>query len=1786
MTEFTINSVSARLHQKLREYIEAQYPISHPSLLLERRELLDSQGIISKEPYIEATPVYEPGQSYELMNLPKHCKEAMTYFSEVSPSVGIYKRPYVHQQEALESFLQDEHDLVVATGTGSGKTESFLHPILNALIDEGFNRREQFQTHAVRALILYPMNALVSDQIARLRQLFGDERVSKYFKERFGRHPLFGMYTSRTPYPGERTEEKDKYQLKEIIKYYLDIELNRPRLAMEMKKRGKWIAKNLNTFSSGKRGDWKSRYLTSPDDRELFTRHEMQITPPDILVTNYSMLEYMLMRPIERPIWEKTKQWLAEDEKNKFILVLDEAHMYRGTSGAEVALLIRRLQARLGITRDRLHCILTSASLGKEDDDISAIEFAEQLTGKPKKRSFKLIRGTREKRKPGRIGTADEAYALALLNSEQFTNRIHEYDKLRNNLQSIANRLGWRDVPEVIDDLPSYLYKSLDGFGPLELVIQQISGSAKKFTEIAKLVFPSVDEEIAQKATSHLLMLANAAKVNGRVLLPVRIHLFFKGVSGIYVCTNPKCNVKRTVGKDSILGKMYDSPKLKCTCREEARIYELLTHRKCGTAFIRGYISEKNDNYLWAEKGRGIVGEELTEVHLLVEQPHTKIMEGDNVPQPVWLDIKTGFLTKELPMHSEGYLKLYLPNKQNKKGKIKKKNQAITFDQCPCCMRKVQGTITDLKTKGEQPFANLVREQFLLQPPVRFDKKLPNDGRKVLLFSDGRQKAARLARDIPYEVELDSFRQAILLAAQKLIDQDIEPKLSGGLYCSLLEIMDEHKLYFFDDKDRKSLMNHVQVFKDNFDDDYEELIEDGDIELLPRFKAELLRQLCHPLYSIYTTATGYLEPVKKEMMKIEKKLIDILSKEDIYVLTALFIQEMLDRVAIDSTINFYERVKIRGFGGDDWGVNKGFIPKKLDNILNLYVQSQEEKDLVVDALFRLCAESEMKYYLSPKKLKLIPGIYANWYKCKSCKEINMVVSKNKCVNCLSENVEVLDVNSKILDSEKGFWRSPIKQIITNNTKISNLTVEEHTAQLSQKDPKVAIATTEEYELRFQDIILDDLEGPVDVLSCTTTMEVGVDIGSLTAVGLRNVPPQRENYQQRAGRAGRRGSALSTVVTYAQGGPHDHYYFQQPEKMISGSTRKPIVYIDNKKIAKRHLNAFLIQTYFHEKVSVTGTTSSILSSSLGDTKSFFEGDTPFNYVRFKKWLDDNIVHDFCDYPIIFDLIPDEVVSDNKAKDKSILQLKIDIVKEACNELVSELEKQYEKVKHTLKVLNDEMVEVNPNDKFLDFLFNHGLLPTYAFPQDLCSFYIEGKDERTGKIIVKHRPQLEINRALSEYAPGRQIVVDKKTYRIGGIYVPNPQDPLKPARDLMIDSLPIVTYCESCLFVSLDSIEMTKCAVCGGELKKSPLLRPTGFSPEKGMEVKEGDRDQEFTYAIPPQLPIPISEEKLNLKPYPHSTRLQYANEMNKQLIVMNKGTDNQEGFEICIDCGAIWPTGEKENKALHDVPYRLKTHIGQKEARCRGSIRKVFLGNIFNSDLLLLRMSFDEKIDFHPGNRWVHDGLKTIGEALVLAASRVLDIDYNELLAGYRILPLEQKDSQGLYQADVYLFDTLSGGAGYSHIAGEMLPDIIETARGILESCENHCETSCYKCLRHYSNQFYHSQLNRFVALELLDYVVKGELKKLTLQEQQKVLAPVKRMMEIHNESFEEVEINGQYFIKMKSKGNYLIGAKNNIEKIIDHSDSKSTIMYVSAYEILHDLPNVYLSYERKQQILV
>ena len=165
--------------------------------------------------------------------------------------------------------------------------------------------------------------------------------------------------------------------------------------------------------------NWPKRLKTQPGDTELLTRHEIQQHCPDVLITNYSMLEYMLLRPIERNIFSQTKQWLHSNKDNYFILVLDEAHTYRGAAGAEVALLVRRLQARLEIPRERFRCILTSASLGNTAKAREAtLQFAHDLTGlsTASSRRIVLITGTDEKRSGARANTVHRSSCFSSRN--------------------------------------------------------------------------------------------------------------------------------------------------------------------------------------------------------------------------------------------------------------------------------------------------------------------------------------------------------------------------------------------------------------------------------------------------------------------------------------------------------------------------------------------------------------------------------------------------------------------------------------------------------------------------------------------------------------------------------------------------------------------------------------------------------------------------------------------------------------------------------------------------------------------------------------------------------------------------------------------------------------------------------------------------------------------------------------------------------------------------------------------------------------------------------------------------------------------------------------------------------------------------------------------------------------------------------------------------------------------------------------------------------------------------
>jgi DEAD/DEAH box helicase len=578
----TIQQTIRELHASLKDYIEATYHISAAPLIALRQELLERPEVIFQIPYLESTPRYKLGHKFsDLQGLSPAALQAfavLTSSEEGLPKI-LYDPPYRHQSEAIEYGLIARKNLLVMTGTGSGKTESFLLPILGKLACEAEARPTAFAKPAMRALLLYPMNALVNDQLGRLRTLFGDPRLLRLFHHWAGRPPRFARYTSRTPYAGIRdARKKDHRKLKAFEDFYVDIQRlargpeseqqqQAAALMRQLKEKGKWPAKpDLVAWFGEKNTSWQDdktgmflRAVTLPEDSELLTRHEVQTAPPDLLITNYSMLEYMLMRPIERPIFDKTRAWLADNPNENFLIVVDEAHLYRGAAGAEVGLLLRRLRDRLDIPASRFQIICATASF--TDREYGRL-FGAQLSGAAAE-TFEPITGALDLKPDAAPGTDAEAELLAAIDLESFYDSAEDHERRAFVESFLASR---KIGPS--SNLEGDLHDALVGFAPLNLLINRTMKQALPIDGLGREMFPTAKALTADRAVTALMALASLAKIDskGSGLLPCRIHNFFRGLPGLWTCLDPACSAILPEHRNPICGTMYSQPREQCSC--------------------------------------------------------------------------------------------------------------------------------------------------------------------------------------------------------------------------------------------------------------------------------------------------------------------------------------------------------------------------------------------------------------------------------------------------------------------------------------------------------------------------------------------------------------------------------------------------------------------------------------------------------------------------------------------------------------------------------------------------------------------------------------------------------------------------------------------------------------------------------------------------------------------------------------------------------------------------------------------------------------------------------------------------------------------------------------------------------------------------------------------------------------------------------------------------------------------------------------------------------------------
>lgn len=1709
------------------QYLRAQYHIWDEELIGERERIINELGNTHQEPRLEATPQYASGRPYSELKVPPEVHAILATAANI-PETGIPKIPYVHQCRALESFIGAGRDLIVATGTGSGKTESFLMPILASMALEASQRARTWGQPAIRALLLYPMNALVNDQLARLRRVFADPAVSDALRGRNLRRARFGMYTSRTPYPGQATPAKNRDRVvAELNKLYFEemTEAYKYRL----KREGKWPAKDLEAFVA-------SGLVTNPGDAELLTRHEMQATSPDLLVTNYSMLEYMMLRPLEASIFEQTKSWLHACPDNYLTIVLDEAHMYRGSGGAEVAYLLRRLQSRLQVPRERVRYILTSASLGSSKDaQIEIKEFAARLTGGDAKQ-FELISSVLDPRPGGARASPSQQEALIRFDYSVLLDATAEPDKARTSLMDLAGALGVADKPptSTIEELQHYAFDLLQQVPVAALVAEHLARSPDTLSAVAQEAFP---EPKAQEAAAEALLALMAFakdRINGRPFCPIRSHLFFRGLAGLYACTNTECHLRVGEGP-GMLGRLHAEERLRCGCG--ARVYELLTHRSCGAAYLRGYMQGPAGDFLWHKASNGTWSDQqLIEAQFYVI-PASEI--ADISGDIVWLHTRTGRLVAKEPEERQpgAFLPLLLPGKNTKD-----RGRFVLSQNCSACIQSVRSDTPiamDLATKGEAPFAHIVRAQVAAQPiSAQPTPQAPNGGRKTLIFSDGRQKAARLARDIPREIQLDVFRQALFIAARELIAIGKEPRLDDRLYVGFLKCLADHNLSFFDGTDQSKLEGHLRDFEQIHDSDLESALDELP-KPPPRYSALLLKQLGTPFYSISALTLGYATPGKTASAIIRRQTAQY-SQEHVDEISVVWIQRLLARYAFDSDLTEGVRKEASRYPYRPTQAMDGLSKLQREFLTEKGLETQQLVDVLAGALCE--KKQDGSIFLNPSRLVLKDALDEEWVQCEKCRTVSPVLLLGRCPNCTKAGAAFVNPEkTSYLRARKGFWRDPVTWAVAGLETPMSIDVQEHSAQLSYKDSDTPAPTTEVFERRFRDILRPG-ERAVDVLSCTTTMEVGIDIGSLIAVAMRNVPPMRQNYQQRAGRAGRRGSAVSTVVTYAQSGAHDAFYFSNPDRMIAGDPPKPVLDTTNERIATRHVYAQLLQDFFRPLALATARKASDIFTVLGDTWSFYNSDSHTSFAAFKRWL-----------------LESQDAKESLARAQQWLPVGLD-----ANGVAATFIKDLERSAPT----SEDGLE----SSFIEFLFGHSLLPSYAFPRDLCSLQIQ---ERAGSynFRVAEQAQQGMNVALSEYAPGRLVVLNKKTYRIGTVAASGPDTEPNRAEPLF-EQARIYRHCGQCTytagFVSSDEGE-ADCPQCGAKsLRSVTVIRPEIVYPSGKHEIDELDDEQVFSRVTQAQLPLPESERQLKTAPF--GTRGGLATATRTQnLVVVNEGdpSSTEKGFRVCTKCGKVLLESEQEGP--HSLDYYVKVFRGHAPSRCNGEFRRVFLGYDFPSDILLLRVALTKPLRFGVANRRdrrpLEDALQTLCDALTLSVARVLDVDSREVNAGFRF----GNDGKSEF-ADVFLYDTLSGGAGYALEAGKVFELVFKEAVNLMDACT--CSASCEKCLRHYGNRFHHPNLDRFLGLDLARYILEGTVPdELGSAQQQEVLIPLVEMLELAGW---EVSTTDKAVQAINGRMRFVLSACPSLRSCISREKVGGVMrLTFTPYELSRDLPSAF-----------
>ncbi|MBK7180405.1 MAG: DEAD/DEAH box helicase [Chloroflexi bacterium] len=1718
-------------------YINSRFALRHSALAAERQALLDADRQLYREPFVEVVPPY----LYADIDFPALVRnlelpEELIAFAPLG--LFTFPRLYAHQAQAIAAY-QHGHHVITTAGTGSGKTESFLIPVVAQLLAESrrwtaperpsstqqwwqhgksYEAQRQHETRpaATRTLILYPMNALVEDQMQRLRLALDSPGAREWLRaNREGNRFYFGRYTGQTPLSGNR-----KNRLNELRK----------------------ALKKMTLTANGVGDDAEKRYFfPQVDGAELLTRWDMQDYPPDILITNYSMLNIMLMRPDEAPLIEQTRRWLASDERNIFTLVIDELHMYRGTPGSEVAYLLRKLLMRLGLWErpSQIRFIAASASL---EDSPAGHKYIREFFGEDVNR-FLIISGQRQW--PSTKGQPDcvaQTSAFATFYAAQQQTEIDT--DMRSAIQQLL-----RDVKspttaiEIADMLGEFLQNG--GYDAAFLAACRIDEQmqTRSLSHLANAFFGRQDEEAFQ-ALGGLLVAFALARVTDQVtgqqrpLLPIRIHNFFRSMLGIYACSDPGCTAVDPAYREDgrPVGKLYMQPRIRCDCG--ARVLELLYCQTCGEVFLGGYRHfSENEPLTWRLYAdipdlESVPDKAKTDkfyANYALYWPSTK---DPLTPTPtnklVWTRSHEGnqfqFEFKRATLEPyAAQIKLGQQGRQKSTGwvyLVKATPESLEKLPpfpiiCPRCGDDREGPrdlpITHPKRAnspvGYQVTGFAKMNQVLADTLIR---QLPDEYRKLVLFSDSRQDAAKLSAGIEQGHYLDLIRQTVSrIPAQAGADVRAYLKLSQGESLSPTEsrLAEEFEANY-----PAEALAIDRVTQNRASEQQRQIATrarsriNAPVQLVPDVRRIVEQQLItlgispagpdHDLRGYYEAQEWLLWPtiydftqqppqllqqgeMTAEKNEFHSRLLDKLLDNLVEVLltgmqggseglglgTCTFnpqfdvaayghkLRPQLIREVGDATIRIlggryrFDRSTSRAFSGNLPGYLKNYYQAVA---LKQGIDIATLSEVVVDVLLRSEAMTDL-YLLKMGKLYL-KGADDVFYRCPGCRRIHLHPAGGICTDtdCLQPLPDQGEPLTKLIGEERNYY----EYLSSNDSGAPfRLHCEELTGQTNRDDSQAR-------QRWFQGVTIENevtLTSEVDLLSVTTTMEAGVDIGSLLAVMMANMPPMRFNYQQRIGRAGRRGSGVSTALTICRGRSHDEFYFQHVDRMTSDPPPTPYLDLERIEILRRVLSAEALRRAFAAVVVFDDNEKNVnVHGQFGQVEHWNEA----RRTAVATWLQTHRE----ELLAVADVLLRQTPPDTRAK---------------RNELV-------EWVIHKLPQKLDEACQ-NPNLTQVDLserLANAGWLPMFGFPTRVRHLFHNQPKHSFPWPPERGVVDRDLDIAISQFAPGSETVKDKAVYTAVGLvnYTPSPRGNSPETGDPFGTPVP-VGMCDYCQALDTEPEELqTTCPTCGrsSHYRLLALSEPTGFMTDYRSRGRAFDGRFEWA----PRASRPRMSAAVTIDDWQPVGRARIWAKRPQEIYAINDNGSDQFAFQPYGDGFA--------------VPEEFPEHAPKPESDPNPILRS--LASITRTDVLLVGLTNDvrqTKLNFTPLAIGRRAAWYSFGFFLRSAAAKRLDIDVNELRVGLRTYR-EADDSIG---AEVFLADTLQNGAGYASFLGtpdefgRLLDYMLDNGKDGYQMAttqhQHECDSACYDCLKDYSNMVYHGLLDWRLAMDMARFARDG-----------------------------------------------------------------------------------------------